>query len=180
MSILWERMPSIELIENQELKLKVRACWNEAINRSVFTEDEVSRMAFTLLIPDCPANLLQHTESVTACAYELGVKIHEHNPLLNFDMDILVAGGLLHDVGKVLEYDKLDGNIIEGQFGKYLRHPFSGASLAMEMGLPAHVAHIIAAHSKEGDSSPRTMEANLIHHADYLNFELYKIKLDAK
>ncbi|MFP4459454.1 MAG: HD domain-containing protein, partial [Candidatus Zixiibacteriota bacterium] len=103
MSILWERMPSIELIENQELKLRVRSCWNEAIKRSIFTEEEVSEIAFTLLIPDCPANLLQHTESVTACAYELAVKLQEKNPILKFDMDILVSGGLLHDVGKVLE-----------------------------------------------------------------------------
>jgi hypothetical protein len=33
------------------------------------------------------------------------------------------------------------------------------------------VVHIIASHSFEGDRTPRSVEAILVHHADFANFE---------
>ena len=180
MSTIWEHIPSIALIENRELADKVRRCWDTAIERSVFNETEVAEIPFTMLIPNCPLSLLAHTESVTSCAYAVATDIMAKNPLIRFDLDILVAGGILHDVGKLLEYDRVDGKIVKSEFGKYLRHPISGAALALEAGLPPHVAHIIAAHSKEGDPFPRSLEGNLINHADFINFESYKIVLGVK
>ena len=46
---------------------------------------------------------------------------------LPVNMDVLISGAILADVGKLLEYvlDK-DGNAVQGSYGKYLRHPFSG------------------------------------------------------
>ncbi len=52
-------------------------------------------------------------------------------------MDVLIAGAILADVGKLLEYE-LDenGKCFQGQYGEYLRHPFSGVSLAEQCGVP--------------------------------------------
>jgi len=52
-----------------------------------------------------------------------------------------------------------------------MRHPFSGAALAYEFGLPAEVQHMIAAHAGEGDKIKRSPEATLIHKADFMSFE---------
>ena len=177
MKALWAKMNSVNLIEDKDLREKVIKCWETAVERSVFNAEEVSELGFTLLIPDCPADLLVHTESVATGAYNLAKHLMTLNPMFDFDLDILLAGGLLHDVGKVLEYDKVDGKVVKGQYGKYLRHPFSGMALAHEFGLPAHIQHIIAMHAKEGNLSPRTKEANLIHKMDFINFETYKIIL---
>ena len=90
---------------------------------------------------------------------------------VKIDFDLLLAGGILHDVGKPLEYAEVEGKITKSQKGKLLRHPFSGASLAYKHGLPDEVIHMIATHAREGDGGYRSIEAMIIHYADYINFE---------
>lgn len=86
--------------------------------------------------------------------------------------DYLLAGALLHDVGKLIEYEKTaDGKTQKSQLGKNLRHPFSGCALAVKHGLPVEVAHIIANHAKEGDGTLRSPEGVIVNKCDMLNFE---------
>jgi len=93
-------------------------------------------------------------------------------------MDVLIAGAILCDVGKLVEYVLGEsGNAVQGDYGKYLRHPFSGVSLAEECGVPASVCHIIAAHAGEGDMNKRTTEAYIVHHADFMTFLPFKSRL---
>jgi putative nucleotidyltransferase with HDIG domain len=85
--------------------------------------------------------------------------------------DWLIAGGLLHDIGKLIEYeDREDGMTVQTHAGKLLRHPFTGMELAARFGLPAEVQHIIAAHAGEGEKVNRTTEATLVNHADFMSF----------
>ena len=55
---------------------------------------------------------------------------------LPVDLDVTIAGAILADVGKLLEYDIKDGKSCKSEMGKYVRHPFSGVGLAMEAGVP--------------------------------------------
>lgn len=49
---------------------------------------------------------------------------------LPINMDVLISGAILADVGKLLEYElDKEGNARQGTYGKYLRHPFSGYRL---------------------------------------------------
>ena len=79
---------------------------------------------------------------------------------------------------KLLEYE-LDenGESFQGEYGKYVRHPFSGVSLAEECGVPAPVLHIIAAHAAEGNLIKRSTEAYIVHHADFMTFLPFKERL---
>jgi 23S rRNA maturation-related 3'-5' exoribonuclease YhaM len=97
---------------------------------------------------------------------------------LPVNMDVLIAGAILADVAKLLEYvlDK-NGKAIQGTYGKYLRHPFSGVSLAEEAGVPPEVCHIIATHAGEGNMVKRTTEAYIVHHADFMTFLPFKERL---
>jgi len=88
--------------------------------------------------------------------------------------DHLIAGALLADVGKPLEYAKKDGKVVKGRAGELLRHPFSGVGLCYKHGLPDEVMHIVAAHSKEGDHVQRTIECIIFHHADFIDFDIAK------
>ncbi|MDZ7261978.1 MAG: HD domain-containing protein, partial [candidate division KSB1 bacterium] len=90
------------------------------------------------------------------------------------NMDYLISGVLLHDVGKFLEFQKDRKKISKSRAGKLLRHPISGAGLAMKHGLPDEVVHIIAVHSQEGEGGYRSPEAVIVHHADFMNFESLK------
>jgi putative nucleotidyltransferase with HDIG domain len=90
---------------------------------------------------------------------------------LKLKRDILIAGALLHDVGKLLEITEENGKFGKSKDGALVRHPFSGVALADAQGLPAEVLHIIGVHSKEGDHGKRTAEAIILHLADFMNFD---------
>lgn len=93
---------------------------------------------------------------------------------LPIDMDTVLAGAILADVGKLLEYETVDGEAKQSKRGELLRHPFTGVALAMECGLPDAVCHIVAAHAGEGDLVKRSVEATIVHHADFMSFLPFK------
>jgi putative nucleotidyltransferase with HDIG domain len=93
---------------------------------------------------------------------------------LPIDMDTVIAGAILADVGKVLEYEIADGQAVQSQRGRFVRHPFTGVSVAMSCGVPDSVCHIVATHAGEGDLVKRTVEATIVHHADFMSFLPFK------
>ena len=92
----------------------------------------------------------------------------------NINQDDLIAGALLHDVGKLLEYELIDGNAVKSEYGKVFRHPVSGSKLAWQCGLPDEIVHIIYAHSHEGDNLKRSPETIIVNHSDFIDFEIRK------
>jgi len=89
-------------------------------------------------------------------------------------MDTVIAGAILADVGKLLEYELVDGKAVQSDRGRKLRHPFTGVALAMECGIPDAVSHIIATHAGEGDMVKRSTEAYIVHHADFMSYLPFK------
>jgi putative nucleotidyltransferase with HDIG domain len=174
-----ELWPEIEWIGDEELRLKTARVWEEALEKSVLTGEDLKRIPFTLLCgPDLKVSFMDHKRAVVHIARDSGNKMNEFfGEELPVDMDILISGAILADVGKLLEYElDVDGNAVQGPYGKLLRHPFSGVSLAESCGLPPQVCHIIAAHAGEGDMVSRTTEAYIVHHADFMTFLPFKNK----
>jgi len=172
---LW---PELEWIQNEDLREKVAKTWSLALDRSELTAEDLETIPFTLLVPDLNVSFMSHKRAVVHIAKEAGEKAKDFfGEDLPVDMDVLVAGAILADVGKLLEYVKKDGKALQGSYGKYLRHPFSGVSIAEECGVPPEVCHIIAAHAKEGDHVKRTTEAYFVHHADFMTFLPFKERL---
>jgi hypothetical protein len=89
-------------------------------------------------------------------------------------MDTVIAGAILADVGKLLEYEKVEGKARQSKRGEALRHPFTGVAVAMMCGVPDEVCHIISAHAAEGDLVKRSTEAYIVHHADFMTFLPFK------
>ncbi|MDF1558818.1 MAG: HDIG domain-containing protein [Bacteroidales bacterium] len=174
---LW---PELEWISDLDLREKTARTWETALERSVLTADDLNRIPFTLLCgPDLKVTFMDHKRCVVHVARDAGLKMNEFfRDELPVDMDTLIAGAVLADVGKMLEYE-LDANdkAVQGKYGQYLRHPFSGVSLAEECGVPPEVCHIIAAHAHEGDLVKRTTEAYIVHHADFMTFLPFKSRL---
>ncbi len=174
---LW---PELEWISDPDLREKTARTWELALERSVLTADDLNRIPFTLLCgPDMKVTFMDHKRCVVHVARDAGEKMNQFfGDDLPVNMDIVIAGAILADVGKLLEYElDKDGNSVQGSYGKYLRHPFSGVSLAEECGVPAEVCHIIAAHAGEGDLVKRTTEAYVVHHADFMTFLPFKSRL---
>ena len=176
---LW---PELNWIEDETLREQTAKTWEVALERSVLTPDDLRTIPFTLLCgPDLKVSFMDHKRAVVHIARESGLKYAEFfGDELPVNMDVLLAGGILADVGKLLEYVLNDeGKAVQGLYGKYLRHPFSGVSLAESCGVPAEVCHIIAAHAGEGDKVKRSTEAYIVHHADFMTFLPFKERLKA-
>jgi putative nucleotidyltransferase with HDIG domain len=174
---LW---PELEWIGDPELREKTARTWETALERSVLTADDLNRIPFTLLCgPDLKVTFMDHKRCVVHVARDAGMKMNEFfRSELPVNMDVLIAGAILADVGKMLEYElDASGKAVQGKYGQYLRHPFSGVSLAEECGVPPEVCHIIAAHAHEGDLVKRTTEAYIVHHADFMTFLPFKSRL---
>jgi len=174
---LW---PELDWIQDHSLREKTAKTWEIALERSVLKSGDLENIPFTLLCgPDLKVSFMEHKRCVVHIAKASGEKMNEFfRDELPVNMDILISGAILADVGKLLEYE-LDenGKSIQGKYGQYLRHPFSGVSLAEECGVPAEVCHIIAAHAHEGDLVKRTTEAYIVHHADFMTFLPFKSRL---
>ncbi len=169
---LW---PELEWIENAELRESVEKTWMKALELSPLTADDLERIPFTLLVPNCPSTFMEHKRCVVHIARKSAEAMKEFlGKALAIDMDTVIAGAILADVGKLLEYEKIDGEAKQSVRGKLLRHPFTGVALAMECGVPDDVCHIIAAHAGEGELVKRTTEATIVHHADFMSFLPFK------
>ena len=127
------------------------------------------------------SGLLQHTVNVVKNAYNLALNYND------IDLDVLISGAILHDIGKIYEYDQ-DGNI-SGE-GKLFDHINIGTRIIFEeyyhgdnniYSFPErtlqHIAHVILSHhgKMEWGSSrtPATQEAMLVHYADYIDANMF-------
>jgi len=167
--------PEIDWISNQDLKEKVLDCWVYAIENSVFKPEDLEVIPFSLLIKDCNVSFMNHKSTAVQLSVDIAKRMKENfGDEIKIEMDILIAGAILIDVGKLIEYDMVDGKLTTSKAGKILRHPFSGVAIADRFNLPPEVQHIIAYHSKEGDLAKRSVEAIIVHHADFVSFEPFK------
>lgn len=162
-----ELFPELSEMKKSELRESVVTAWLLALKKGGWKLEQLEEVPWTLLIPTA-GSLVAHTRRVVRMAMAVA---REKGHL---DLDLIIAGSLLHDVGKLLEYELKDGRAVKSSYGKLVRHPISGYALALEAGLPLEVAHIIMAHSKEGESVEKTPEAILVHHCDFIDFEIAK------
>ena len=108
-------------------------------------------------------------------------------PALPIDIDLLVAGGLLHDVGKPPEYNK--DNRRRWMEKPYLvgnppvSHALYGYYICMALELPLELACIPGVHCTEGElhGIQRSIAATIVHYADWMYWDCMKVlgELDA-
>jgi putative nucleotidyltransferase with HDIG domain len=161
-------------IKKKEVREQVIQAWLLGCERGGYQKvTQLKRMPFTLLTETKGVNFIEHTIAVTEGAVALAKvqeKAYRKLPY-KIDMDRLVAGGLLHDVGKLLEIEPDGkGGWRKSHSGKCARHPISGAILAAEVGCDEELVNTVACHAKEGDGRPQVLETVLIHQADFATF----------
>lgn len=126
--------------------------------------------------------LLEHTVAVAECALALA-DVHIRRGV-SVDRSVVVAGALLHDLGKIEAYalNPTPDMTVEGVFLDHIALGFATFSrLADEYGLPgdekAILGHIILSHhgQKEFGSPvlPASVEALIVSAADELDFKVF-------
>jgi len=112
---------------------------------------------------------LDHSVSTTKIALKLAEQFEEAYDI-KVDHDYLIAGALLHDIGKVFILKK-EGN--QWSFtGCHMDHADLSGQMLFAAGFPEEVVHIVASHggdAGQAGAAPRTLEAIIVFHADVLD-----------
>ncbi len=168
----------LEQISDGELRKKVIDVCVEALqlgnNGKGWTDMD---FPFTLLIPNLKVSYKEHVRIVTDLAIQ-SAKILMNNGV-PINLDVLIASAILHDVGKPIEYAKIpDGTVGKSDSGNRLRHPVTGAGLALKHEMPYEIVQNIYQHSWEGERGPgRTVEGEILHRCDFLHYGPLKISM---
>jgi putative nucleotidyltransferase with HDIG domain len=165
-------MPEIGWIEDASLRAGVTDAWAAAVASSSFARiGEMKPSGNYDSTPLRHGTQADHIRSVTRIAVKIAEEMAGLFPEFRYDRDILIAGCLCHDIGKVWEFDP--ENVRRWKANPRavglpsLRHPGYGIHICLTMGLPEAVAHMAAAHSGEGELLVRSLENTILHWADY-------------
>lgn len=164
-------LPEIDWIGDPALKRGAIDAWALALERSSFARiSDIPGEANPGIMVMRRGGQHVHLSGVTRLALASVDYFAEVYPEAVIDRDVVIAGGLCHDVGKAWECDpenqkrwKADASLVGRPS---LRHPVYGAHICLSVGLPEAVAHIAACHSPEGDNVKRSLECIIVHEAD--------------
>ncbi|GJD53986.1 hypothetical protein OPKNFCMD_6766 [Methylobacterium crusticola] len=167
-----EDLPEIAWIGEPGLREGTVAAWSLALRRSSFARvRDIPGDANPGVMVLKRGGQNVHLSGVTRLALASVDHFAAVHPEAVIDRDIVVAGGLCHDVGKAWECDPSNLRRWATDPSRVgspsLRHPIYGAHICLSVGLPEAVAHIAACHSPEGDNVKRSLECMIVHDADH-------------
>ena len=167
-----DELPEMARIKDEDLRARAIEAWAYAIFQSSFSSIREIPPAGNPDVQEARrGDQTDHLRGVTRLAIGIAQEMQSAYPELETDMDIIVAGGLLHDVGKAWEFDPQRRAKWSSQQKRYgrpsIRHPGMGAHICLTVGLPEEIAHIAMAHSGEGELLVRSLECMIVHQADY-------------
>ncbi|MCS3922924.1 uncharacterized protein M2325_001634 [Methanococcus voltae PS] len=127
-----------------------------------------------ILSKNCPDNVVCHCIAVSAYAYDFTKTLKCSH---NLDLDIIILGGLLHDIGRCKSHD--------------INHGIIGAGILKDMGL-LKIANIAETHIGAGitleeskllnlplkNYIPVTLEEKIIANVDNLIFGTKRVSID--
>ena len=155
-------------IRDETLRQKVVRTWVRSMELSGATDliQDLPSIG-PLRENDQPGFGVEHVRAVVQLALALAETLPgQHRTAVN--TDIVAAGALLHDVGKLFDNAPAERHEL---CGPLVGHSFSGLHLAVEEGLPREVLHIIAYHTFEERRHRRTLECEIVHRADFLSVD---------
>ncbi len=167
-----EEMPEILWISDEGLRSGVTDAWAAAIASSSLSRiGDMKPSGNYDSRPLRTGTQADHMRSVTRMAVKIAEEMAGLFPGFSYDRDILIAGSLCHDIGKVWEFEPENVARWKADPRKVgmpsLRHPGYGIHICLTLGLPEAVAHMAAAHSGEGELLVRSLENTILHWADY-------------
>ena len=167
-----EDLPEIAEIQSADLREKVIDAWVFALERSSFDRvtdipGEGSPNVFVLKRGMQDA----HLRGVTRLALAIYEEFKSVYPEAIVDRDIILAGGLCHDIGKTWEFDPENLKRWRERGDRYgepsFRHSAYGTHVCLSVGLPEEIGHICMGHSLEGSHIGHSTECYIIRQADH-------------
>ncbi len=117
--------------------------------------------------------LIEHTIGVTLIALEITKMLKKVYQIDFVNKDLLIAGGILHDFYKHLTYNQAGQKYERSRLGSKLDHTSLIFAEIWTRKFPLDLLHLILSHhGKGGSASPRSLEALILHLADYVDSNL--------
>lgn len=160
----------------------LRSLLKEFLNDPVWLKDFTSAPADRTIHQPYIGGLLEHTINVVRICLKF-------TDMYNFlDYDLLLTGAILHDVGKVDEFD-YRRTIDYSTAGRLLGHIILGVQRVEEkikniadfpQELRIALLHLIVSHhgeyERQSPKKPKFLEAMLLHYADRLDTEVFQFE----
>ena len=99
-----EIWPEINWIKDDDLRSKTLDAWVYAIEKSPLEPKDLEEIPFCLLIKDCNISFMNHKRTCVQLAVDIARKMMDNfGDEIKVDMDVMISGAILIDVGKILE-----------------------------------------------------------------------------
>lgn len=168
-----ESLPEIEMIKDDELRNKVVEAWAVALSQTEYERIEDMSSGG---VPGSPEHLqhsqAHHLRGTAMIALGMAEQVEKVLGPMGIDPDIVIAGGLLHDVGKPYEFSERNQQRWREDTARYgwpaFRHSGYGLHICLMVGLPEEIAHIAGYHSGggEGEWIKRSLIGHIVADAD--------------
>ncbi|MHA1263897.1 MAG: HD domain-containing protein [Candidatus Helarchaeota archaeon] len=120
-----------------------------------------------------PGGLLEHTIAMTNIALGIAEILQKVYQIDFINKDLLIAGGILHDLFKPYTYTKHGEKYERSRIGSKIDHTSLMFGEIWKRKFPIELIHIILAHHGKGaPAQPRSLEALILHLADYVDSNL--------
>jgi hypothetical protein len=164
--------PEVEQIDEAKLRQGVVEIWQEIAAEMPW--DDLREIPKNTK-GESGRSLVEHIRGVTQMALALCevAKAVQNKP---YDRDLLVAGCLLHDASKPVEYEpdpsasRGDSRVRPGRqspLGRSIQHAAYATHKIFEKKLPLELAHLVLTHTHASGMRGKTWEAAALFYADF-------------
>jgi putative nucleotidyltransferase with HDIG domain len=174
---LAKKLPLINKINDKNLRDLVFELWVTLLRESPYHDIGEAPNFTKELMGDDDETLVRHTNTVAEMS-EAVARVFEQAYGTTIDYDTLLAGAILHDVDKLLLYERKGDSVELTELGREIPHGEYGARAAEKAGLPQEVVNIIASHSPtQRKSLPASIEAVIVGCCDEAIFQSYRLMM---
>lgn len=154
--------PLIAKIKDAGIRNGVIKAWYIAWKESSFKNLEDAPFG----LEPCPGDtLVKHTNAAASGAYAMGQQLQKEYGV-KVNLDYVIAGAILHDLDKIVMYEKKGNKIVHSALGEKIVHGAYGGHIALLVGLPQDIVFLVMAHSPSVLVELKSPEGKLISYAE--------------
>jgi putative nucleotidyltransferase with HDIG domain len=170
-------LPEGTKIRDADLRERLYDAWAFGLSKSSFKRIEQLRGSGHPTTPKMKQGTqADHLRGVGRLSQIVGIEMKKTFAQFPLDPDMLLAGGLLHDVGKPFEFDPVNRKRWQADPRRAgfpsIRHSVYGAYVTLSVGLPLEVVHAVGAHSWEGRFEEKSTAREIVAESDLAFWEI--------
>jgi len=159
-----EIFPEINEVSDKKLRDSVIKVWQELWAMSTYERyDDVP------ISPEIPYPTKPHNQCVLRMCLAVAGELQRHHDV-KVNRDYLIAGAILQDASKVVEYQQSDdGSSSYSSLGRQYPHAFWAAHVAIKHEIPDEIVHVLLTHTPQSPKFPTTLEGKILYYVDQID-----------